>query len=192
MVGKWHPVLLPKVCESQWTNPISNERRTALPFRTGTGTGAAAVASRPPPRRLSVWVSPSSGGQIFLARVLNGGVGSVHSGSPTNTGSTENASKERMRSFDLDGLRALGTSPQPRSSPAALGLHVPPSSSAADTHNPDQPGRQPRPLLITVLPPLAEPLRSRAGLEDLGEATVNYMGLLNTSCLSSKLIKISH
>ena len=55
----WRPVLSPKVGKSRQTNLTGYKRRAAFPFRTATGTGAAAVASHPLARGLSVWFSPS-------------------------------------------------------------------------------------------------------------------------------------
>ena len=51
----------------------SDERRVTFPFRTAMGTGAAASASRPTSRGLSVWVLPSYRRQISPARVGRGG-----------------------------------------------------------------------------------------------------------------------
>ena len=87
--------------------------------RTGTGTGAATAALRPLSRGLAVRISPSYRGQVSAARALDEAVGSVHSRSPTITGSTEDVSEERTRSSDLDSVQARGTPPRARSSLAA-------------------------------------------------------------------------
>ena len=58
-VGRWRPVLSPKANKSRQTNPTSDKRRAAFPFRTATVTGAADATSRPLARRMSVWVSSS-------------------------------------------------------------------------------------------------------------------------------------
>ena len=93
-----------------------------FPFRTVTGTGPAAAALRPPSCGLSIWVSPSYRGQISPARVSDKAVCSIHSELLPITCSTNDVSKERMRSFGLDGLRARGTPSRPRLSLAACCL----------------------------------------------------------------------
>ena len=103
-------------------NPTNDEKRSAFPFRTAIRMGAAAVAPRPPSRGLSVLVLPFYCGQISPERASYKAVGSVHSGLPTITGSTDDVSEERMRSSDLYGVQARGTPPRPRSSLAAYYL----------------------------------------------------------------------
>ena len=109
-------MLFPKARESQQTNLNSDERRVAFLFRTATGTGAAAAELRPPSRGLSVWASPSYRGQVFPSRTLDVAVSIIHSELPKITGSTNDVSKERTRSSDLDGVWTRVTPLQPRSS----------------------------------------------------------------------------
>ena len=85
-------------------NPTSNARRGTLPFRMTTGTGDAAAASCLPTRELSVWIFPSSHGQILLLGVSDEAVSSVYIELPSIAGGTNDASKERMCRSDLNSL----------------------------------------------------------------------------------------
>ena len=81
IVQRWRPAFLPRACESQGMNPISNERKVALPFRTVTGAGESSAGLHPPFCGLSVWDPPSCCNQISPAHASDEAVGSVHSGS---------------------------------------------------------------------------------------------------------------
>ena len=102
-------MLLPKARKIHKTNPTRNKRRAAFPFRTTAWMGAAATASHPLSRGLSVWVLPSYRGNISPARTSYGAVGSVHIGSTIIKSSTNDVSEVRTRSSNLNGLRARGT-----------------------------------------------------------------------------------